>query len=207
MLRGYKFMSQVQEAEVTDLNMNDSQNRIYPESLHEKQFVPPMGVPMSTVPMESPPKSRYAMQISGMVFTGIIGLISGLMLCSTVYNDLLSFQSLYVLAWALIQSLYWVLYVFFVAMAMAFPNYLNDEKPADNKKCWPIFTAVFIKLFWIFEAINSETEWRRIVFPFIGQAAILICFHFCYVAGKDSWPYGDCFKPWIKCSYEPLDKV
>jgi hypothetical protein len=187
--------------------MSDSHNQIYPESLHEKQFVPPLGVPMSTVPMERPPKSRYKMQISGMVSTSIISLVSSLMLCNTIYKYLISFKSLYILTWAVIQATYWGLFLCFAMMAMTFPNYLNDENSTDSKKCWPIFTAVFIKMFWIFETLKAETSWQGIVFPFLGQAVILLYFHFCYAAGKDAWPYGDCFKPWIKCSYEPLDTV
>lgn len=172
-----------------------SENQIYPQYYHEKNFVLPAGVPMSAVPTtERAPKCPIEIQIPGIVFTGSIGLISFLMAINAVHRANFSFDiDFYRTCCDFIAVAYWGLFVYFSAMAVVFPNHLADDKP-DISNIWPIVTAVFIRLFWILQ--SAELGVKEVLMVLLARALILAGFYFCYFAGKDAWPLGNIFRPW-----------
>lgn len=183
-----------------------SENQIYPQYYKEKNFDLPAGVPMSAVPTtERAPKFPFEMQIPGIVFTGSIGLISLLMAINAVNCANFSFDvDFYRTCCDFIDVAHWGLFVYFLVMAVVFPNYLAGDKP-DISKIWPITTAIFIRLFWILQSV--ELDAKEVLMVLMGRALILAGFYFCYFAGKDAWPLGNIFRPWNnKMNYETVNE-
>ena len=153
---------------------------------------------MSAAPTtDKVPKFPFEMQISGLIFTCSICFISIFMV--------LKFASVSFLLGirALVDLVYWSLFFYFAIMVIAFPDYLADEKP-NIARLWPIATASFLRLFWILE--SDEISSKSILMVLLGRALILVFFYFCYFVGKDVWPLGNIFKPWIRINYESVEK-
>lgn len=182
-----------------------SDNQIYPQYNQQKNFILPVGVPLSAAPTtEKAPKFPFQVQIPGMVFTGFIGLIYLFMAINYVsiaIIDLLDnpFDSTCI---DFILFAYCSLFFYFAVMAIAFPNHLADEKPKISK-IWPIATANFMRLFLLFEC--AEIKFEQVVMVLLGRLFIMACFYFCYFSGKDGWPLGNIFKPWNKINYEAVE--
>ena len=178
------------------MNNSQSQNQVYPDHNQQNKL---SDLPTGTVPLESVDKSTYEMQLSGIVFTGIFGAVSSL----SVLNNFFILLSEDYFTQNLIEFSYWCLFAYFAVTAIFSREHLADDKP-NVKKMWPILTAVFIKFFWAVEIGNLQYDLTKLLVLCGGHILVLIGFHYCYFAGKDSWVHGQTFKPWIKTDYESI---
>ena len=179
--------------------------QIYPELVQTKNFALPAGVPMSAVPTMGRNKEfPFIYQLSGMIFTGFIGLISLLMIINEFYlPDFVFDINFYSICSIIVSLAYWGLLAYFSIMATAFPDYLANDKP-EIFKIWPIAVATFLRLYWMLETTETKIE---VLLPFmLGRVSIFVGFYYCYFAGKDAWPLGTIFRPWKneKLEYEEV---